>query len=529
MRSGRGNVHLVGAGPGDPGLITVSGLTALRNAQVVIYDRLVDSALLAEARPDAERIDVGKRPGNAPVSQNEINTLILDRAKKGFRVVRLKGGDPFIFGRGFEELSACREAAVDCVVIPGVSSAIAAPEVAGVPLTLRGVSRSFAVLTAETAPDTDNAIDFSQIHGVDTLVILMGRSKLESIARTLMESGWSPDTPVVCIEQATSPRQRNISGTLATIAAVADQEELSAPMVTVIGEVARHGIPSPYQGESRSEGMSTNSKFEIRSSENCHTGLAPKTSALAGKRILITRPRPAAQKLAAKLQRLGAVPIVCPLLRVVISRENAALDAAIMNLPTYNWLAFTSTHGVKAFWRRLAACGFDARRLFGCNLAALGFATARQLRAYGLIANVSERNAGALAAAMISNSEESFGRVLWPRGDRALAVMRDQLCDVGYTVDDPVVYRSLPVTPASAILNDIRRGVDAVLIYSPSAAAQLATLDLSLGNAIIICIGPTTAAAATAAGLHVDAIAAQPSDDGVLAELERCFQSKVTV
>jgi uroporphyrinogen III methyltransferase/synthase len=255
----------------------------------------------------------------------------------------------------------------------------------------------------------------------------------------------------------------------------------------------------------------------------------PCSTSFADKRILITRPRPAAQKLAAKLELFGVVPIVCPLLRVVIPRENTALDAAVRGLPEYNWLAFTSANGVKAFWRRLDACGFDARRLFGCKLAALGFATARQLRCCGWSADVSARSAGELAAAMISKSEGSSGRVLWPRGDRAMTVLRNRLCDAGYTVNDPVAYRTLSEKPLPAVLNDIRRGVDAVLIYSPSAANQLASLDLSLSDAIIVCIGQATATAAKAVGLHVDAIAEQPSDDGVLAELARCFSSKVTL
>ncbi len=541
MTSPPGIVHLVGAGPGDPGLITVRGLSALREAQVVIFDRLVDCVLLAEAPPDAERIDVGKRPGDAPVSQDEIDALILNRAKKGMRVVRLKGGDPFIFGRGFEELSACRGEEIDCVVIPGVSSAIAASEAAGIPLTLRGISRSFAVLTAETAPDTANAIDFSRVRGVDTLVVMMGRSKLESIARTLMESGWSPDTPVACIEQATTPRQRNVVGTLATIAAVAQEAELAAPMVTVIGEVARHASPSPFQvenppwrGEGRGEGKSTNSKFDPgapgRNTNNRAAGPSATLPVLAGKKVLITRPRAAAKKLAAKLERLGAVPIVCPLLRIEIPSENTALDAAVRGLPEYNWLAFTSAHGVKALWRRLAACGFDARRLSGCKLAALGFATKRELCRCGLNADVAARSAGELAVAIIAQSGGSPGPVLWPRGDRALSTLPDRLRQAGSTVDDPVAYHTLFVKPAPAVLDHICGGVDAVLLYSPSAATHLASLALSPAHAIIIvCIGDSTAAAATAAGLHVDAIAAQPSDDGVLAELERCFSSKVAV
>lgn len=503
----RGMVHLVGAGPGDPGLITVSGLAALRQADVVIFDRLVDKALLDEAPRDAERIDVGKRPGDAPVSQEQINKIIIDQAGRGLRVVRLKGGDPFVFGRGFEELSACREAQISCVVIPGVSSAIAAPEMAGIPLTLRGVSRSFAVLTAETAPDT-SPTDFSRLQGLDTLVILMGRSKLESIVYALVESGWRADTPVACIERASTPQQRIVTGTLRTIAGLAQQAELAAPMVTVVGEVADYGqiLPSPS---------------DIRHSQ-------PK-SLLAGKRILLTRPRAAAQKLARKIERLGGNAIICPLLRIRIPHANDALDAAIENLPAYNWLAFTSAHGVTAFWRRLVACGHDARRLSGCKLTAIGLATARRLLAYGLKADVTAHNAGELAASIIADSEGTDLRVLWPRGDQALSVLSSRLRAAGFTVDDPVAYHTVPVQPSEAVLREIAGGVDAVVLYSPSAAKQLAELEVPLTDALTVCIGQTTAQAASTAGVEVEAVASNPSDDGVLDELVRIFAGKVTV
>ncbi len=515
MNLARGIVHLVGAGPGDPGLITVSGMSALRQADVVIFDRLVDKALLAESPPGAEHIDVGKRPGDAPVSQKEIDELIVNRAKGGLRVVRLKGGDPFVFGRGYEELSACRENNIDCVVIPGISSAIAAPEVAGIPLTLRGVSRSFAVLTAETSPETANAVDFAQVRGVDTLVILMGRSKLESIARTLIQTGWRPDMPVACIEQATTPGQRNISGTLATIAAIAEQMELCAPMVTVIGEVARHA-------ENRS------SRLKIQDSKDCPILDLQGKHPLFGRKILVTRPRPAAMKLATRFVRIGAVPIVCPLIRIAIPRENTNLDTTVTNVSAYKWLIFTSAHGVKAFWRRLIACGSDARHLSSSKLAAVGFATARQLSRRGLNADVTARSAEELATAIIAHSNGLTGRVLWPRGDLAMPILRDRLSSAGFTVAEPVAYHTHPMSPAPAVLRDLRRGVDAVLLYSPSAAKQLASLELPLRDAIILCVGSTTAEAAKAGGLHVDAIAAEPSDNGVLAQLERCFANKVT-
>ena len=230
-----GAVHLVGGGPGDPGLITARGLELLRRADVVVHDRLIGPELLQEAKTGAELIDVGKGAGHAPSSQAEINAMLVDQARRGRTVVRLKGGDPFVFGRGSEEAAACREAGVPVFVVPGVSSALAAPAAAGIPVTARGLARSFAVVTAHSA---DGATDLSGLTGVDTLVILMGRDALGDIAAQLIAAGRDPDTPAACIQSATTAQQRVTRTTLATIADAADRDGLEAPVVTVIGAVA---------------------------------------------------------------------------------------------------------------------------------------------------------------------------------------------------------------------------------------------------------------------------------------------------
>jgi uroporphyrin-III C-methyltransferase len=230
-----GTVHLVGGGPGDPGLITARGLELLRHADVVVHDRLVGSDLLAEARSGAELIDVGKGPGLSPYSQDEISALLVDRARQGRTVVRLKGGDPFVFGRGSEEAAACREAGIAVFVVPGVSSAVAAPAAAGIPVTARGLARSFAVVTAQAA---DGATDIGGLVAADTIVVLMGRATLGSIAAQLIAAGRDPHTPAACIQSATTPEQRVTRATLATIAEAADRDGLESPIVTVIGAVA---------------------------------------------------------------------------------------------------------------------------------------------------------------------------------------------------------------------------------------------------------------------------------------------------
>jgi uroporphyrin-III C-methyltransferase len=233
-----GIVYLVGAGPGDPGLITSKGLGLLREAQVVIHDRLIGSELLNETRSDAIMIDAGKGPGHAPYSQTEINGLLVEHALGGKVVVRLKGGDPFVFGRGSEEVDACREAGIAVEVVPGISSAIAGPAAAGIPVTARGIARSFSVITGHTM---DGPADASAVSAfsADTLVLLMGRARIAELAGQLIATGRDPNTPAACIQSATTPDQRITIATLATIAETADRDGLEAPLVIVIGEVVR--------------------------------------------------------------------------------------------------------------------------------------------------------------------------------------------------------------------------------------------------------------------------------------------------
>jgi len=252
-RRERGTVHLVGAGPGDPGLITTRGLELLRGAEVVIHDRLIGAELLGETRTDAVLIDAGKGPGHAPYSQKEINDLLIEHALRGRSVVRLKGGDPFVFGRGSEEAAACRDAGVAVEVVPGVSSAIAAPAAAGIPVTARGLARSFTVVTGHTTDEVDlSAFSAPSALSADTLVVLMGRASLASLTAQLIAQGHDPATPAACIQSATTPDQRVTRATLATIAEAADRDGLESPVVTVIGEVAALEV-SGYVGKRVSE------------------------------------------------------------------------------------------------------------------------------------------------------------------------------------------------------------------------------------------------------------------------------------
>jgi len=238
MTESPGTVYLVGAGPGDPGLITVRGRELLERADVVVHDRLLGTAILAGVQRRAEIIHVGKEPGCHTAPQGEINGMLIDRARKGLTVVRLKGGDPFVFGRGYEEYQACRAAGIDCVVVPGVTSAVAGPAAAGIPVTDRSCVRSFGIITARWARDSMSPpLNFRALAGLDTLVILMGRTKLREIAQALVDAGRDPEVPAACVEWATTERQRVTVATLGTIARAADRAGLRPPVVTIVGEV----------------------------------------------------------------------------------------------------------------------------------------------------------------------------------------------------------------------------------------------------------------------------------------------------
>lgn len=497
MKNRRGIVYLVGAGPGDPGLITVRGRDLLRTADVVVYDRLIGRELLAEARREADLIDVGKSPGRHRVSQEKINEIIVDRAHKGLTVVRLKGGDPFVFGRGFEEWTACREAGVECVVVPGVSSALAAPAAAGIPPTCRGVAGSVAIVSAESAADQGPAFDAEALARIDTVVILMGRARLEELTQKLIGAGRDPSTPTACIEQATTPRQRVAMATLSTIAQAVERDRLCAPIVTVVGEVAAYAADAAER----------------------------EPSPLKGKRVVITRPRSSSDELNRLLSAHGAATIHCPMIEIVYPATNDALDEAIRRIDRYQWIVFSSVHGVIGFEKRLAFLGLDARALGSCKVAAVGPATAKRLRRHGIRPDLLPPafDGGTLARSLGQSNDTPLGRVLFPSGDIARPTIPDELRRAGADVDVVIAYSTVDATPSEAARSLIDEGFDAVIFCSPSAVRRFGSLGMQIGDATIACIGPTTASAARKAELRVDVVAKEHSAGGLVSALERHF------
>jgi uroporphyrinogen III methyltransferase/synthase len=498
----RGFVSLIGAGPGDPGLLTLRGAETLAAADVVVYDYLANPALLAHARPGVEQAYVGKKAGSHTLSQDEINALLVERGLAGQRVARLKGGDPFVFGRGGEEALALVKAGVPFEVVPGVTSAVAAPAYAGIPVTHRGLASSLAVITGHEDPSKEEtALDWSRLAiGVDTLVCLMGVGHLPQIVEQLVAHGRPADTPVALVRWGTTPDQQTVSGTLADIVDRVRAAGLKPPAVTIVGPVA--GLRQRLRW------------FEDRP--------------LFGQRILVTRTRQQASALSAQLRAQGAEAIELPTIRIAPPEDWAPLDRAITELPNFDWIVFTSVNGAGYFWARLEAAGLDARALHGLRLAAIGPATAAELAAHGLRADYvpDEYAAQAVAAGL---GDVRGMRVLLPRADIARPALADLLGEGGAEVVEISAYCTLrPETDAGA-LRDLLARITVATFTSSSTVRNLAAmardagLDLpqALAQATVACIGPITAETAREVGLTVDAVAEVYTIDGLVEALIR--------
>lgn len=509
-----GIVYLVGAGPGDPGLITVRGIECLRSADVVVYDRLIPTALLGEA-PAAQWIDVGKRPGHHPVPQEEINALLVAHGRAGKRVARLKGGDPFVFGRGGEEAEALAAAGVPFEIIPGVTSAIAAAAYAGIPVTYRNVACSFVVLTGHRREGAEElACDWGAAVGADTVVFLMGVGNLPAIAGHLIAAGKSADTPAAVVARGTWPRQQAVTGTLRDIADRVAEAGIRPPAALIVGQVV---------------GLRERLRWFDR----------PDRRPLLGLRVLNSRPAAEAAELTAQFTAAGAEVIPLPVTRIAPPDDPAPLDAALHDLaaapsgaPAYHWILFTSANAVTAFMDRLLTTGEagtsgprrDLRILAGARLAAVGPATAAALHCYGLIADLTPAHATGrdLAATL---PDVAGQRVLLPRSNLALRDLPEALDARGAAVTEVSAYTVKPAAPNPAGLAALDAGeVDVAAFFSPSALHGLAAmlgrpLAEALRGVAIACIGPTTAAAARDLGLKVAVVPDEPSVASLVAAL----------
>lgn len=486
-----GKVYLVGAGPSDAGLLTLKGYELLQTADVVVHDALVGGEVLGLIPPETRRVDVGKHAGNHPVPQEEINRILLREALEGHTVVRLKGGDPFLFGRGGEELELLAERGVPFEVVPGVTSAVAVPAYAGIPVTHRDCCSSVHIITGHTKKSPGARTDYRALVRLGgTLVFLMGVAALEELCAGLLGGGIDPATPAAILERGTTARQRRISGTVETLHQKAREAEVGTPAVIVVGEVC-----------ALAERFSWAEKRP-----------------LGGRRVIVTRPRKLASRMTAKLRALGAEVLELPSIVTEPVAPNPALDEALARIGEYGWLVFTSPTGVRVFLEHLRETRFDLRRLGGVRLAAIGPSTAGALEERGLLpALLPERAyAAALGAAL---AERAAGeRVLICRARQGSPELTRALDAAGISYDDLPLYETRyahPDAKRAAELLDAGE-IDYVAFMSASTVRgfveTLGKRDYREVRAV--CIGESTAAAAREYGMKIE-IAGEPSIDAM--------------
>jgi uroporphyrinogen III methyltransferase/synthase len=482
-------VYLVGAGPGDPELLTVKGAEVLRRADVVVYDRLSVASLLDLAPPDAERISVGKMPGHPSLPQEEINALLVAHGRSGKEVVRLKGGDPFVFARGGEEAQALLDAGVPFEVVPGITSAVGVAAYAGVPVTYRGLSTSFTVVTGHEDPWAATETDWDAVARVGgTIVILMGVATRAAIAERLMAGGLAADTPVAAVRWGTRPEQRTVRTSLGQLGAV----ELEPPVTMVVGAVAKLDLRW----------------FEARP--------------LFGRRVVVTRAREQASELVERLHRLGAETIELPAITIDDPDDGGAglrRAAEALRRDEYEWAVFTSANAVGRFCSLLR----DARQFGTTKVAAIGPGTAEALRRFGIEPElIPERF---VAESLVEAFPSGDGDVLLPRAAVARDVLVEGLAAKGWGVTTVHAYRTRPAEPSQSALAEAGKA-DAITFTSSSTVTNfLEVAGLDAVPPIVVCIGPITAATAREAGLTVDVVAEEHTIDGLLRALVGAFES----
>ena len=493
-----GCVYLVGAGPGDPGLMTVRGRDLLRRADAVVYDNLAARRLLDEAPPQAEMIYVGKQASAHTLRQEEINELLVRLGREGRQVVRLKGGDPFVFGRGGEEALALVEAGVRFEIVPGITAGVAAPAYAGIPVTHRGVTSSIALITGHETPDKDESdLDYAALaNWPGTLVFYMGVKNLPKIAASLMEHGMDPATPAALVRWGTTARQETVTGTLSDITEVAARAGIKPPSLIVVGHVValRQSI----------------SWFEGRP--------------LFGKRIVVTRARLQASRVARQLEDLGAEVIELPAIRIEPPADTAPLDAAAADVSSCDWVIFTSANGVDAFFDALQRAGLDSRALGGVRICVIGPGTAERLGRFGLKPDAQPQSYKSADISRTLAGIEDLGgkKILCPRADIAPKDLIVDLQSLGADVTDLAAYRTVGETPEPELLDELFAGggPDWITFTSSSTVTNFVNavgLDRLRGSAASLAsIGPTTSATMRGLGLEVDVEAAAHTIPGLV-------------
>lgn len=471
-----GNVILVGAGPGDPGLLTRKGLEAISQAEVVVFDRLVGPEILGLIPENAEKIDVGKQASNHPVPQHRINQILLEKAQEGKRVVRLKGGDPFLFGRGGEELELLKENGIPFQEVPGVTSALSVPAYAGIPVTHRDYCSSVHIITGHAKAGTELKIDFDALRRTNgTLVFLMGVTALPMICKGLLDSGMDGDMPAAVIERGTLPRQRKVVSTLAELPKAAENAKIVSPAIIVVGRVC--GLSDSFDW------------FD--------------NLPLKGREIIVTRPAERNGSLCGKLSALGASVTAYPCIRTVERVDNPELDTAIGKLNDYRWLVFTSPAGPEIFFRHLRKQHKDARALANLKIAAIGPKTAGELEKFGVFADLVPEtyDSDHLAQAMAGVE----GPVLLCRASEGSDAMPRLFAEKGISFEDIACYDTVYEAPNSDSVKELVENGSIVTFTSASTVRGFARSlpDADYSNIIGCCIGRQTAAEAEQYGIPV--------------------------
>jgi len=502
-----GKVYLIGAGPGDPGLLTIKGRDCLASADVVIYDYLANPVLLGYARPEAERIYVGKSRGEHSVPQDGINQLLVDKAATGLNVARLKGGDPYVFGRGAEEASFLHRHQIAFEVIPGVTAGFAAAAYAGIPLTHRDVTTSLALLTGHERPDRKlSSLDWQKLAaGLGTLIFYMGMTNLKMISEKLIEHGRSADTPVAVVQWATLPRQKTLIGRLDEIAELVITARIEPPAVIIIGEVVRY-------------------REELRWYDNLP---------LFGRRFLITRPRAQAAGFVALLQAQGAETICIPTIEIAPPDDWQPCDRALARLDRYAGLILTSANGVDAFFDRLRNQNLDLRALAGIEIIAVGPKTAKAIEKHGLKPDFvpDDYRAEGVVAELLARGVDGK-RYLYPRTEIARSLIPDSLTVGGAQVDAPIVYRTLaPKEKQEMVRHLLESGeLDAVCFSSSSTFDNLHAmfgdeLQLLKKETAFFSIGPLTSETIRKHGFQVALEPENSTLDALVAAMVEYYQN----
>jgi uroporphyrinogen III methyltransferase/synthase len=503
----KGKVYLIGAGPGDPGLITLKAVTCLAKADVVVYDHLVSSLILDYAPARAEKIYAGKTGSKHFAEQDEINSLLIRKARLGKTVARLKGGDPFVLGRGGEEAEALQKNNIMFEVVPGVTSAVAVPAYAGIPVTHRGLASSLAVITGHEDPSKQSSsIRWDKLAtATDTLVILMGMQNLAQITARLMEHGRNASTPVAVIRDGTLPSQVCITGTLKNIAGKVRRAGLEAPAVIVVGEVVK-----------------------LRESLRWFDSLP-----LFGKRILVTRAGSQAGSFEKLLNEHGALPVRFSSIEIKPLTANKKLDDALSSLDKYDWIAFTSVNGVEIFFSRLHDLGLDSRCLSGLKIGAIGPMTGRALQKMGITPDyLPAEFTGRGFVAGLKKRQVARQRFLLPRADIADDEITQGLKKLGAAVDEIATYSTVRPRSNKTRLRELllKGGIDVVTFTSSSTVTNLLSglskAEIAGIQPKIACIGPKTARTAAAAGLKIDILAGEQTMPGLLAAMEDYFRKE---